>query len=658
MRFSEASFSGEVTLAHTKTSVADLVCRLGTPETLPLKEEQRPIVIPSLQREFCWDTNDIEALLDSLLRGLPIGSLLLWDMTPSELDANSEAQYQFIKDYANHSNFPISEIDEPVHHHSARLDSELDQPYTFALDGQQRLTSFLIGLRGSFYEHRYRKHTDLVSSYYHKELCLDLFTDPMREPADAQEHLFDFEFRRRERQGYDEDAGAYWWPISNVWEREGDIPNAGDVLPDQCIQTESVDVASNNLSRVHEAITADQISCEIVEGMRSEEALELFIRRNKGGQELSNSDIAFSLITVYWDEFEEDEDPKEVFEDKAAEFSETFSSYSFGFGKGFLIRALLYLDNEKPSFERDNLVPDTIGPLENIWGDRFFVAVEAAFSIVTEEFGLTGKCLSGKTSILPILYYCWEVLEDRECGETDELIEELPEADLNRMEYWLELTVLNNLFGVSSSMTVLDNVRPLIQRRSSFPVSDIEDEYQGGSITIGVLPEQDEDREGISVRELVQEMDHGSETTLRNYLLTKLYDDRGVGEAYEAREGKITSIEVDHFYPAVKLRDTEDRLTKRDIDDNVIDFCRNHVNDFGNFTLLPQGAAGNQSKSEKDPQDWLDSFDNEDERSKQGSLHILPDFDEYSYESYSDFLELRKEEMIKELQKRLVFSNS
>ncbi len=36
------------------------------------------LVLPQFQRPFCWDPADVLALLDSALRGFPLGTLLLW----------------------------------------------------------------------------------------------------------------------------------------------------------------------------------------------------------------------------------------------------------------------------------------------------------------------------------------------------------------------------------------------------------------------------------------------------------------------------------------------------------------------------------------------------------------------------------------------------
>ena len=36
------------------------------------------IVLPDLQRDFVWDPEQIGLLFDSIMRGYPFGSLLLW----------------------------------------------------------------------------------------------------------------------------------------------------------------------------------------------------------------------------------------------------------------------------------------------------------------------------------------------------------------------------------------------------------------------------------------------------------------------------------------------------------------------------------------------------------------------------------------------------
>lgn len=655
MRNSSCSFVGNVTLSHSTTSVRELVNRLAEPDGGAPSETPQPIFIPSLQREFCWNQTKIEALFDSLLRGLPIGTLLLWNVARDDSYAESEAKYQFIRHYANRSNFPADLVDErTVCYHSQKVNGTgLQNNYTFALDGQQRLTSFLIGLRGSYYTHRKNKYTRNRQSYYQKYLCLNLLNDPTREPDDAQEYIFEFDFRKNDDIEFRPADDQLWYPVRLAWEFEDSLYEATDVpegVPDNPGVRANI---RQNLIRLQQAIDAPQIPCEEITDMRNEDALELFVRRNKGGKQLSNSDIAFSLITVYWDKFEEGEDPKEVFESNAADLSSQFGTHSFGFGKGFLIRSLFYLNDERPSFEQDNLVPSKIEPLEEIWDSTFFDTLEIAFELVTNGYGVTGKCVGSKTSLLPILYYCKERIEAD--GITS--YSNFSDADQRMMEYWVQLTVLTDLFDIEPPTTVAHKIRPLIEGASRFPIESILAQYRDEIVPLKITGEKGDG--AISVEDLVTETDHSEATSLRNYLLTKLYDDRGVGTDFivDTDDGEdVSAIDIDHFFPASKLRNNDSYLDNQELElgenelTSIKQFCSENVNRFGNYTLLPQGV--NQSKGQRDPEKWLTKHINDVDA--EIATHYLPRTRPYTYDRYEEFLSAREPILVKELENRLV----
>ena len=76
--------------------------------------------IPVIQRDFVWNAEDIKELLDSIVRGYPIGSIILWETK---------------------GKFPSSPL----------IDSKksLTMPVPlYVLDGQQRLTSLLLAKEG------------------------------------------------------------------------------------------------------------------------------------------------------------------------------------------------------------------------------------------------------------------------------------------------------------------------------------------------------------------------------------------------------------------------------------------------------------------------------------------------------------------------------
>ncbi len=101
--------------------------------------QQRRYVLPAIQREFVWDSDQVCRLFDSLLRGYPIGSLLFWAVDGKQ--AQDFRFYEFQTDYheKNHPHADVAHI--PV-----------GSDVTAVLDGQQRLTAHNIGLYGSLAE--------------------------------------------------------------------------------------------------------------------------------------------------------------------------------------------------------------------------------------------------------------------------------------------------------------------------------------------------------------------------------------------------------------------------------------------------------------------------------------------------------------------------
>ncbi len=113
-----------------------------TPEDLVREVVSGQIRIPPFQRGFKWEAGDIVKLFDSLLRGFPIGNLLLWTRP-------ARAQRLRVG--------PL-EIDAP--------DAEAA---LWVVDGQQRITSLVGALvaGGSATDSRFRVHLDLDSGEFH-----------------------------------------------------------------------------------------------------------------------------------------------------------------------------------------------------------------------------------------------------------------------------------------------------------------------------------------------------------------------------------------------------------------------------------------------------------------------------------------------------------
>ena len=78
------------------------------------------IGLPDLQRPFVWKDNKVRELLDSMLKGFPIGYIMLWE-SPEDYDRTS---------------------------HIGKNDKAYKAPDDLVIDGQQRLTALLAAMEG------------------------------------------------------------------------------------------------------------------------------------------------------------------------------------------------------------------------------------------------------------------------------------------------------------------------------------------------------------------------------------------------------------------------------------------------------------------------------------------------------------------------------
>lgn len=116
------------------------------------------IVLPNIQREFVWPEASICKLMDSIMRGYPIGIILMWET------------YQNIQ-FRKFTPSYIEEADFDFHSNEDKSKKLL------VLDGQQRLQSLFIALYGK---------------YHGKHLYFELLSG--QEQDDSSEIKYEFQF--------------------------------------------------------------------------------------------------------------------------------------------------------------------------------------------------------------------------------------------------------------------------------------------------------------------------------------------------------------------------------------------------------------------------------------------------------------------------------
>ena len=55
-------------------------------------------LLPAIQRKFVWSSEQIEVLFDSIMRGYPINSFMMWHVTDANTKCNNKF-YRFISEY-------------------------------------------------------------------------------------------------------------------------------------------------------------------------------------------------------------------------------------------------------------------------------------------------------------------------------------------------------------------------------------------------------------------------------------------------------------------------------------------------------------------------------------------------------------------------------
>jgi hypothetical protein len=96
-------------------------------------------VIPDLQRPYVWTPRQVTMLVDSLFRGWPFGSLLLWEVKPDCFQEGDGIPHR-----------PFWQVIDRTGNAQGTTNSALGQPATYqmVLDGQQRVQSLILALGG------------------------------------------------------------------------------------------------------------------------------------------------------------------------------------------------------------------------------------------------------------------------------------------------------------------------------------------------------------------------------------------------------------------------------------------------------------------------------------------------------------------------------
>jgi hypothetical protein len=553
--------------------------------------------LPALQREFVWTEEQVCQLFDSLMRRYPISSFLFWQV-PVEGRDDVEA-YEFLRTVKESRNRA----------QLARVHGHRD--LTFVLDGQQRLTSLLVGLQGH-YHGRKAKSGKGSKTYVMKKLHLDLLHDG-RIPDNEGEIYYQFGF-------YDYvpviSKNSYWLEVGRILKAETD---GLKVLVDRQIKairdlrslpSQEASVVEHNLTRLYEAIWSDDmISYHTETDPDHERILEIFVRANSGGTELSKSDLLLSTLTLHWGA----ENAREVINNFVDELNGQLTRRN-RLNKDFVMKSCLVLLNLPVAYRVSSFTKETCARIKAEW-DEIRLATRKAVD-AANAFGIDENTLTSANALIPVAFYLYQHPKLTLRGESAVEV-----ANATRVRVWLLSALLNRVLGGSSD-SMLTRLREALQTlyrpNGDFPSAGLDEAVRAGGRLAASSPDAVENVLGVT---------YGEETCF--LALSLLYDDRNWG---------TMEYSIDHLF-------AQDEFKKRTVPDHIKELR----DDFGNLALVI--GDENSGKKHRPLDEWLATRSHEYLK-----RHLIPaDKSLWHMDKYESFLIERRKLLRARIQQVLSF---
>jgi uncharacterized protein with ParB-like and HNH nuclease domain len=554
--------------------------------------EEKKYLMPAIQREFVWKEKQIEELFDSLMKGYPIGSFLFWNIDDKNKD--DYCFYEFIKNYH-----------ERDRKHNIKADIESLSNIQAILDGQQRMTSLLIGLKGSYSVKLPRKSWSNNKAFPLKHLYLDLT------PKD-KDKLFVFKFTTKEIAN----NNKYLFKISNILKFE-ELSDINDYIQDIYYgdAKELYVQISKNITKLYDVICRTHLINYFLEkGNDLDKVLNIFIRVNSAGTILSYSDLLLSIATAQW----KSKDARELVNDFVDEINDIGNG--FDFNKDFVLKSCLVLsDISDIAFKVKNFTTENMKVIEGRWEDIVY-AVYLSIELIN-VFGFSKEFLSSANAMIPIAYYFFKNKFD------DSFINSKNYAENRKNIFtWLTSSLLARAFSGTPD-NILRPIRKIIQESADneFPLDAIRDKFRGTNKTIVFNDE---------ALDSLLELQH--QKPLSFSVLALLYPHLDFRNHFHQ----------DHIFPKKIFK--KDNLDKFPFPDLKKEFYLKRHNTIQNLQLLE--GRENCSKSSKDFKIWLhETYPDKISRHNYLERNYIPTDISLEFTDFAGFIERRKSLMKKKL---------
>lgn len=540
------------------------------------------LVLPAFQREYVWKPEQVERLFDSLMKGYPINSMLFW-----KVGKGIKQNYRFYK--------MLDLYIEDNRTHNDIFDTRLKDSFHAIIDGQQRLTSLNLGLRGSYaYRKKYAWARLSENNYPTRHLYLNLSE---RLTEDEGGMTYDFEWidqkNSMQQDMYIDGSGQKWFRVGKVLDFCDKMEERTFYREhEMTLEEESV------LARLNDMVFHDEsINYYEVDSDEPDVAVDVFVRTNSGGTTLNYADILLSITIANWEQRNLDA-RTEIY----GLIDRVNKGLGFNITHDYVLKAFLYLFGRDVKMRITSFNNALLDEIAQEW-EQVSGAILSLFTLL-KGYGLDGGRLTSNYATLPVLFYLyrrriWGDIVGGVAHRNDRAI----------IRRWLMKTLLLRTFGYRSDGSL---------RKSRHVLNEMDwQEFPAGKIE-SVLGQTVTDEEFFQ--------------TILTYRKDNRYTWVVLSLLYQNLVYENIAYHADHMHSA---KECLEKGLNSEIWDSVL-----------NLQLLPQ--SDNESKGAMPLKEWVDSQTQNRDRYTYLEAHLIPDVD-LSIEMFDKYIEERKKLLIERL---------
>jgi uncharacterized protein with ParB-like and HNH nuclease domain len=541
-----------------KLSLRKIASYLNNPD------EEGGFWLPNIQRAFVWSEEQICKLFDSILRQYPISTLLIWK-TKAPV-----RRRKFIDNFKEEHRLHLRDFRVP----------DDKKKKCLVLDGQQRLQSLFIGLRGS---------------YDGKELYLDILSGEVAAPDDVK---FKFRF-------LDPQSAAF--PDVRlrdiVFSDERPRVIAGQIAEsaNRPLHNAEMDKIKDHVDLIRETFFNESgIGYQELDSIdqpalySEDDVVEIFIRANSGGTQLGKSDLLFSLLTSSWEEAD----------DNMESLLDVLNKDGFGFTRDFVLKTCLTLLDQGARYEVEKFRKDGVREgIESQWDDISAAIKDVSDFLRGSTFIRCDKALPSYLALIPLVYLRYHFPNAWKTAKGVEL-------------YLLRALLAGAFSGTPDQL--IDNIVAKLDEIKAFDASEVFGVIRSAGRTL----ELTEDR--------FWAISYGGKDI--HLLFNLWYRDFNYTPAYSNNMPQIDHVFPQSLLKKVKAPNPETGKM------NIMRYRDGDRNQLANCMLLTAAENGAGGKSDSPPEEWFRDKDQE-----YLDLHLIPHEPAlWRIERFEDFIGERK----------------